>query len=121
MQTDARVLANTRSSCVPGSRCRLTRKISQAARSAFPTARPLARVGAPFAVALGRLNGGQPLVTPAALKPLSGNYRISHERATRDLGYRPRPLKETLVDTWNWFENNGFSPPLSGGSGHEVA
>jgi dihydroflavonol-4-reductase len=81
----------------------------------------LARVGAPFAVALGRLNGGQPLVTPAALKPLSGNYRISHERATRDLGYRPRPLKETLVDTWNWFENNGFSPPLSGGSGHEVA
>jgi dihydroflavonol-4-reductase len=87
----------------------------QAPRLVFPMW--LARVGAPFAVALSQLSGGRPLYTPAALKPLSGNYRISHERATRDLDYRPRPLRETVADTWNWFENNGFSSPLSGDNG----
>lgn len=80
----------------------------------------LAQVGAPFAVALGRLSGGRPLYTPAALKPLRGNYRISHERATRDLGYRPRPLQETLLDTWKWFENDRLPSPPSGVSGPEL-
>jgi nucleoside-diphosphate-sugar epimerase len=54
------------------------------------------------------------LYTPAALKPLQGNYRISHERATRELDYCPRPLQETLLDTWNWFET-GRSPSLLAG------
>jgi dihydroflavonol-4-reductase len=81
----------------------------------------LARVGAPFAAALGRLNGGRSLYTPAALKPLSGSYRISHERATRDLDYRPRPLKETVVDTWHWFENLRAPRPYSGDAEPEVA
>jgi dihydroflavonol-4-reductase len=76
----------------------------------------LARVGAPLAMALGRLNGGRPLYTPAALKPLRGNHRISHERATRELGYCPRPLKETLADTWNWFETDRALSLLAGDS-----
>jgi dihydroflavonol-4-reductase len=80
----------------------------------------LARIGAPFALALGRLNGGRPLFTPAALKPLGGNYCISHERATQDLGYHPRPLKETMVDTWNWFENDRAPRPFSGDNVQQV-
>ncbi|MGD9144103.1 MAG: NAD-dependent epimerase/dehydratase family protein [Anaerolineae bacterium] len=80
----------------------------------------LARLGAPFAAALGQLTGGRPLYTPAALKPLSGNYRISHERATRDLDYHPRPLGETMVDTWQWFENHRALWPLSGEPGLEM-
>jgi dihydroflavonol-4-reductase len=90
---------------------------ARAPRLVFPMW--LARVGAPFAVALARLNGARPLYTPAALKPLGGNHRISHECATRDLGYRPRPLRETLADTWTWFENSGFSPSLYGDRGRE--
>ncbi len=64
----------------------------------------LARAGAPFAVGLNRLAGKRPLYTSAALKPLWGNHRLSHARATQELGYEPRPLKETIVETLQWFE-----------------
>ena len=64
----------------------------------------LARVGAPFTVALNRVAGRRPLYTSAALRPLWGNHRISHARATRELGYAPRSLKETIVETLQWFE-----------------
>jgi dihydroflavonol-4-reductase len=64
----------------------------------------LGRIGAPFVSAASRLVGRQPLYTPEALRPLDGNRYFSHERATRELGYQPRPLRETMVDTLQWFE-----------------
>jgi dihydroflavonol-4-reductase len=38
------------------------------------------------------------------LSALKSNRYMSHERATRDLGYQPRPFLETLTDTLNWFK-----------------
>ena len=38
---------------------------------------------------------------------LRGNRHVSHEKATRELDYHPRPLRETITDTLRWFENNG--------------
>ena len=70
----------------------------------------LARCCVPFARLLSPLTEGRPLVTSAALKTLTGNRTISHERATRELGYEPRPLKETLVDTTQWFKARGWLP-----------
>ena len=67
----------------------------------------LARIGAPFVTAASRLAGRRPLYTSAALQPLEGNSDISHARATRELGYQPRPLRETVVETLQWFENRG--------------
>jgi dihydroflavonol-4-reductase len=67
----------------------------------------LAHIGAPFIQAASRLNGRRPLYTGVSLRALKSNRNISHERATRDLGYRPRPFRETLVDTLRWFEGNG--------------
>ena len=67
----------------------------------------LGRIGAPFVEAVCRLTGKRPLYTSEALKPLGGNRHISHGRATRELGYQPRPLRETVVDTLQWFENRG--------------
>jgi dihydroflavonol-4-reductase len=64
----------------------------------------MARIGAPFAVALNHLAGKRPLYTPASLKPLGGNHRISHARAARDLNYQPRPLIETVAETLQWFD-----------------
>ncbi len=64
----------------------------------------LAHIVAPFAVAWARFNGGRPLYTPVSLRALRSNRQISHERATRDLGYRSRPFRETLVDTLGWFQ-----------------
>ena len=67
----------------------------------------LARIGAPFVAAACRLAGRRPLYTSAALQPLEGNRNISHARATRELGYQPRPLRETVVETLQWFEDRG--------------
>jgi dihydroflavonol-4-reductase len=67
----------------------------------------LARVGAPVIKGISHLNGKRPLYTSFSLKALKSNRHISHEKATRELGYQPRPFRETLVDTLRWFENNG--------------
>ena len=74
----------------------------RACRLVFPMW--LARAGVPFTVALNRVAGRRPLYTSAALRPLWGNHRLSHARATSELGYDPRPLKETIVDTLQWFD-----------------
>jgi dihydroflavonol-4-reductase len=68
----------------------------------------LARIGAPFTAIFAQLTGKQPLYTSASIRALCSNQNISHERATRDFGYHPRPLRETVVDTFRWFEENGY-------------
>ena len=67
----------------------------------------LAHIGAPFIGAISRLNGKRPLYTSVSLRALKSNHHISHERATRELGYQPRPFRETLADTLLWFKENG--------------
>jgi dihydroflavonol-4-reductase len=71
----------------------------------------LARLGAPLATWYGRCCGRRPLFTPDALQALDSNHTISHERATRELGYQPRPFRETLRDTLAWFAQEGYLPP----------
>jgi len=66
----------------------------------------VARLGAPFVVVGSLLVGKRPLYTSAALQPLRDRHHSSHALATRDLDYQPRPLKETIADTWQWFEAN---------------
>ncbi len=67
----------------------------------------LARIGAPFISAFDRLAGRRPLYTSASLQALRGNRNISHQKATRELDYHPRPFRETLIDTLSWFEETG--------------
>jgi dihydroflavonol-4-reductase len=67
----------------------------------------LARAGAPIIKGISLLNGKRPLYTDVSLRALKSNRRISHDKATRELGYQPRPFRETLIDTLRWFEENG--------------
>jgi dihydroflavonol-4-reductase len=67
----------------------------------------LARVGAPFITTFDRLAGRRPLYTSVSLQALRGNRNISHQKATRELDYQPRPFRETLSDTLQWFEGSG--------------
>ena len=67
----------------------------------------LARVGAPVIQGVSRLSGKRPLYTSVSLKALRSNRHISHEKAARELGYQPRPFRETLEDTLRWFAANG--------------
>jgi len=66
----------------------------------------LAYVGAPFVQAFAGLTGGMPLYTLEALHALKCYGEVSHEKASRELGYSPRPLEETLRDTWEWWRRH---------------
>jgi dihydroflavonol-4-reductase len=67
----------------------------------------LARLGLPFSMTFARLTGTRPLYTKVSLDSLLAYRYISHDKATRELAYHPRPFRETLLDTLRWFEENG--------------
>jgi dihydroflavonol-4-reductase len=60
----------------------------------------LASIFTPFYYQLARVT---PRFTPYSLEVLQSNSYISHAKATRELGYQPRPLFESLADTVRWF------------------
>jgi nucleoside-diphosphate-sugar epimerase len=68
----------------------------------------VARMGAPLSTLFSVLFGKKPLFTGYSLAALRGNRTISHARAERELGYRPRDLEETIRDTWRWFIEKGL-------------
>ena len=83
------------------------KEITDASITGFVCPMPVARFGAPFATAYNRLLGKRALYTSVSINALHSNHNISHEKATRELGYQPRPFKETLTDTLQWFAQNG--------------
>lgn len=44
-----------------------------------------------------------PRFTPYSLEVLQSNSNISHAKAARDLGYKPRPVYNSIHDTVKWF------------------
>jgi dihydroflavonol-4-reductase len=73
----------------------------------------LARAAAPFATAYAKAVGRRPLFTSASLHALRNHQYVSHEKATRELGYHPRPLRETLQAAYDWFGQNGYLGPAT--------
>jgi dihydroflavonol-4-reductase len=67
----------------------------------------LARFAIPLVAFADRRNGKSPRFTQATLRELQSNHNYNHQKATRDLDYHPRPLRETLTDTMRWFESTG--------------
>ena len=68
----------------------------------------VAELCAPFVSAFDRIRGSRQLFTPISLNELNSGYKISHIKAAQSFGYRPRPLKETIIDTLDWFCANGY-------------
>ncbi len=66
----------------------------------------LARLAAPLVTSWCALAGQRALLTGSGLRPLRGNRHISHALAERELGHQPRPLRDTMTDTWHWFEEH---------------
>ena len=50
-----------------------------------------------------QLTKTSPRFTPYSLEVLRSNSNISHAKATRELGYQPRSLYESIADTVRWF------------------
>lgn len=67
----------------------------------------LARLGVPAVAAMSKLTGKSPLYTSFSLKALESNRNMSHDKASHELGYQSRPLRETLADTLQWFRDTG--------------
>jgi dihydroflavonol-4-reductase len=86
---------------------RLVEQLTGSRAPRFVSPMWLARAGAPFATAFARVVGRDPLFTSASLHALRNHQRVSHDKATRVLGYTPRPLRETLSDTFAWFRAAG--------------
>jgi dihydroflavonol-4-reductase len=68
----------------------------------------LARLVAPFAPAWARLRGRRPLFTSESLRVLRTQAPANHGKAEHELGYRPRPVDETLRDTCAWMKTQGW-------------
>jgi dihydroflavonol-4-reductase len=70
----------------------------------------LARVGAGVTEAYGRVTGAPVRFTGESLKALRHWREISCDKAKRELGYDPRPLRDTVADTFTWFHEAGVIP-----------
>jgi dihydroflavonol-4-reductase len=83
------------------------REISDASITGFVCPMPVARFGATFSTVYSRLAKKRAIYTSISMNALKSNHNISHDKASRELGYQPRPFKETLRDTLQWFAENG--------------
>ncbi|HLE89796.1 MAG TPA: NAD-dependent epimerase/dehydratase family protein [Anaerolineales bacterium] len=63
----------------------------------------LAKFAAVFTPMYYRFANATPRFTPYSLEVLQSNSNISHAKATRELGYSPRSLYESIGDTVKWF------------------
>jgi dihydroflavonol-4-reductase len=69
----------------------------------------LAHIGIPFIRAWAWLRKEDPLYTRESLKILrTSNTLVSCEKALKELSYQPRPLIETLKDTYSWFRQQQY-------------
>lgn len=67
----------------------------------------LARLAEPFLALDARRKRERPLYTSYSLSTLVSNDQFSHDRATRELGYYPRDLYQTISDTVAWVCRGG--------------
>ena len=63
----------------------------------------LAKFAAIFTPMYYRFANETPRFTPYSLEVLQSNSNISHAKATRELGYKPRPIFDSIRDAVTWF------------------
>lgn len=78
----------------------------KAPRMVFPLW--MARIGVPFSLMAAAFSGKEPLFTNDALDALKCNKNILFDKAAKELGYKSRPIAETIRDTYAWYEENNF-------------
>ncbi len=69
----------------------------------------VARAFVPFFEWIARISHTRPLYTRYALYTISSNGDFSHNRATAELGYRPRYMWQTIRDTVAWLKGQDVS------------
>lgn len=69
----------------------------------------MARLGVPFAAFASAVSGKPASFTRASLRAVTHHQKISYDKAACELGYAPRPLEDTIADTYRWFEAHGYT------------
>ena len=69
----------------------------------FKVPLPLAEFAARFTPWYYGISHSSPRFTPYSLEVLQSNSFISHQKASEELGYQPRPLYESIRDAIQWF------------------
>lgn len=64
----------------------------------------MAKLAAPFMELDAKRRHRRPLYTRYSLHALCSNDRFSHDKATKELGYQPRDLRQTIRDTVSWLQ-----------------
>jgi len=64
------------------------------------------KLTAPLSEIYYRILKQPPLYTTYSIYTLGANANFSHEKAAKELGFYPRPLSQTLIDTVNWLKDN---------------
>ena len=69
----------------------------------------LGKMGIPFMGIYAKIAHKKPIYTSESLYILqTGNRMISSKKAERELGFKSRPIEETLQDTYVWFKENNY-------------
>lgn len=77
----------------------------------------LARAFVPFFEWLAKVTHTRPLFTRYALSTIASNEHFSHDKAARELGYRPRDMRETIADTIAFLRGGDVPLELTGAEG----
>ena len=85
----------------------IIRTMSEALGAKTPVTLPiwLAKAAAPFAELYSRLSNKTALFTSYSLFTLSSNSLFSNKKAEKELGFKPRPFRETVTDTVAWLRS----------------
>jgi dihydroflavonol-4-reductase len=68
----------------------------------------IARAAAGIIGGLPGLGSQYPAFTPDAIVAVGKHREVTCAKAREELNYQPRPLEETLRDTFRWFEERGY-------------
>jgi dihydroflavonol-4-reductase len=82
----------------------------------------LARMGVPLMTLLAALTDQKPLFTRGSLHTLRHHRHISCAKAAKELFYSPRPLRDSVRDSFLWYEKHSDylkSYPLESNSTQE--
>ncbi len=55
-----------------------------------------------------KFTGEEPLFTSYSIDVLNSNSKISSSKSRNELGYSPRPIKESIKDSVEWFKENKY-------------
>jgi dihydroflavonol-4-reductase len=62
----------------------------------------------PLTLAAARISGRPALFTPNMLRASVSNRVVSHAKAARELGYAPRPVRDSLSDALDFYRERGW-------------